>query len=154
MDKSKFLIFSVIFLLLLNFTTIGFVLFSNHENINRHRPNPREIVIEKLHFNENQQIEYQKLINWHRAEIVKMENQIHNNKQLLYRMLLNDEFEKKQCDSLINSLAECQKQIEATHFKHFQDIKKLCKKEQLSDFNDLTEQLSKIFNQGKRPRND
>jgi periplasmic protein CpxP/Spy len=157
MDKIKFLVFAIVLLLLLNLTTIGFVMFSNKNqndfNESR-RPKPREIVIKRLHFDEIQQEQYQKLINWHRAQIVKIENQINDNKQLLYAMLLNDKFNEKQSDSLINNLADYQKQIEATHFKHFQDIKKLCKKEQLNDFNDLTEELSKIFNQGKKPRND
>jgi hypothetical protein len=57
-------------------------------------------------------------------------------------------------DSLIEILASNQKKIEETHFKHFQDIKKLCTPEQMNRFDDLTEELSRIFGRKPKPRHD
>lgn len=31
------------------------------------------------------------------------------------------------------------------HFKHFEDIKALCMKDQLDDYNSLTKQLARLF---------
>jgi hypothetical protein len=48
-------------------------------------------------------------------------------------------------DSLENKLGELQRQIETVHYNHFTDIKKLCKPEQLENFNALTHDLAKFF---------
>ena len=97
--------------------------------------------------------EYQELIHWHRGKIDSLQEQIRNTKQKLYSELVKPKIDNKVKDSLVNKLANIQKEIEITHFKHFQDIKKLCKKEQLDRFNDLTQELAKIFSKPK-PRND
>ena len=61
MNKTKLLSVAVIALLVLNFGILGFLFLSK-----KHEPNgrkmPREIVIEKLHFDENQIVEYEKII--------------------------------------------------------------------------------------------
>jgi hypothetical protein len=55
-------------------------------------------------------------------------------------------------DSIINLFLANQKQIEQLHFKHFQDIKSICKTSQLQDFNVLTQELGKMFsNQNSKP---
>ena len=55
-------------------------------------------------------------------------------------------------DSIINLFLANQKSIEEAHFKHFQDIKSICNKSQLEDFNILTEKLGKMFsNQNSKP---
>lgn len=152
MDKIKLLTYSVIFLLLLNLATIGFVVISNGGG--RNRPKPSEIIIEKLNFDKNQQEEYEQLIYWHRNQIDKLDSQIRETKKELYLQLPKPEDDAKIKDSLIDLLSKYHKQIENTHFKHFKDIKKLCRKNQMESFNDLTKELSKIFSpQPKPPKN-
>ena len=109
------------------------------------RQKPKEIIIEKLHFDEAQQKDYAKLIKWHRGEITKLDGNIREAKNELYSQLLQPETNLKAKDSLISVINLNQKQIEQTHFKHFEDIKKLCHKNQMDDFNDLTEELGRIF---------
>jgi protein CpxP len=158
MEKTKLLTFAVITLLLLNLGTLGFLFFSGPKGNHPHpgqgqegRPKPREIIIEKLHFDANQQKEYDKLIQWHQSEIRTIEDTIRAAKNELYSTLSASEVNKNEKDSLINALAIHQKQIETTHFKHFEDIKKLCHKDQLEDFDNLTDELSRIFSKGQRP---
>lgn len=158
MEKTKLLTITVIGLLLLNFATLGF-LFSNGPRGNRPphegKPEPKEIIIEQLHLDANQQKEYAKLIQWHRGEINQLDDQIRHTKNELYSQLSEKEINVKAKDSLIALLNSYQKQIEETHFKHFEDIKKLCKPEQQEDFKALTEELSKIFApKPRRPRHD
>ena len=152
MEKTKLLTITVIGLLLLNLGTLGF-LFLNGPKGNRPphegRPQPKEIIIEKLHFDANQQREYDKLIQWHQEKIRKLDQNIRETKNELYFQLSQPEVVIKTKDSLITLLNFYQNQVEETHFKHFEDIKKLCHKNQMEDFNDLTEELSRIF--GSKP---
>jgi predicted nucleic acid-binding protein len=150
MDKIKILTYAVIALLVLNLATIGFVASKPGD---RHRPEPREIIIEKLHFDETQQKEYEQLIDWHRGQIKKLDEKIRETKKELYAQLVKNELETKTKDSLITTIAVYQKQIETTHFKHFQDIKKLCRKDQIQSYIDLTAELSQLFSP-KPPKRD
>jgi Spy/CpxP family protein refolding chaperone len=158
MEKTKLLTITVIGLLLLNFATLGFLFISGTKghkpphDIPEGRHEPKEIIIERLHFDANQQKEYGQLIEWHRGEIRQLEDSIRVSKNELYMLLNDDKVDEKAKVTLINEIALFQKQIEATHFKHFEDIKKLCKPEQQVYFNELTEELGRLFSRNKPPR--
>ena len=157
MEKTKLLTITVIGLLLLNFGTLGFLFFSGPKDHKGPRDGkPKEIIIKKLHFDAAQQKDYAKLIEWHRGEITKLDGNIREAKNELYSQLLQPDTNIKTKDSLILVINSNQKQIEETHFKHFEDIKKLCHKDQMEDFNALTEELSRIFapNKPRIPRHD
>lgn len=151
MNKTKLLSVAVIALLVLNFGILGFLFLSK-----KHEPNgrkmPREIVIEKLHFDENQIVEYEKIIEEHQKAIRNLDDSIRKTKNELYQLLNEEKINSAQKDSLYLQLANYQKQIETTHFNHFLEIKRLCKKEQLADYKNLTEELSKIFSNKPRPK--
>lgn len=157
MNKAKLLTIAVIGLLLLNLGLVTFLVLSGRKekgDIQEGKRMPREIIIEKLHFSEHQTREYEKLIQWHRNEIETLETTIRATKNELYQQLNRDVSDSAKKDSLILILANCQKQIEITHFKHFEDIKKLCTKEQMNDFTVLTEELSKIFSKPRPSKRD
>lgn len=162
MKKTKLVTITIIGLLLLNFATITFLLLSGprgHKRPNERpegRPDPKEIIIERLHFDVNQQKEYDKIVQWHKGEIKKLDSNIRQTKNELYSQLNKTKVNVKTKDSLITILNSYQKQVEETHFKHFEDIKKLCHQDQLDNFNELTEDLSRIFapNKPPRPRHD
>ncbi|WP_293890347.1 hypothetical protein [Flavobacterium sp.] len=148
MEKTKLLTITIIGLLLLNLGTLGFLFFNGfkgHRQLHDSRPMPREIIIEKLHFDTQQQKEYDKLITWHRAEITRLDDAIRKAKNDLYSGLSKDKIDLQTKDSLISVINSNQKQVEETHFKHFEDIKKLCRKDQMENFNDLTEEFGRIF---------
>lgn len=154
MDKTKVLGFAVIALFLLNIGILGFLFFSKEKEDSRGRKMPREIVIEKLHFDKNQIKEYDKVIKKHQQTIRVIDDSIRNTRNELYQLLNAETVNSAKRDSLYLKFASFQKQIETTHFNHFVEIKMICKKEQLSDFENLTEELSKIFNNGRKPRNE
>lgn len=157
MEKTKLLTIAVIGLLVINLGTLGFLLLNGKGDPHPHggRPEPREIIIEKLHFDAVQQKEYAKLIEWHRSEITRLDDNIRKAKNELYSQLSQAETNATSKDSLISVINSNQKQIEETHFRHFEDIKKLCHKDQMKDFNALTEELSRIFApKPRRPRHD
>lgn len=158
MERTKLLTITIIGLLLLNLATLGFLFMSGprgHKRPNERpegRPDPREIIIERLHFDNKQEKEYAELIKWHRGEIKKLDSIIRQTKKELYLQLNQTEVNLKTKDSLFTLLNSYQKQVEETHFKHFEDIKKLCHQDQFENFNELTEDLSRIFVPNKPPR--
>lgn len=158
MEKTKLLTITVIGLLVLNLATLGFLFISGQKG---HKPlhdrpegtqTPREIIINRLHFDVNQQKDYDKIIQWHKGEIKRLDYEVREAKIGLYSQLKESQLDLKVKDSLIAVINTNQKQIETTHFKHFEEIKKLCHQNQLEDFNELTEDLSRIFGPNKPPR--
>lgn len=145
MNKTKLLSIAVILLLIANLVLAGFMYFGRHQ-----RPDgtgPRNIIIQKLNFDESQVKEYDKLIEEHRTEIRKSEQEIKDLKNKLYTTLIN-ESENNSKDSLINELSKVQLKIENIHYKHFEDIKKLCNKEQQQAFENFTREIVTLFSPG------
>ena len=158
MNKTKLLSVLVAVLLALNLLLVGFMFFRTDKGVitEQHSDHvqPKVVIIKKLHFNNDQIDKYQLLINAHRAQIRATEDKIKNLKNKLYALLKSDAINENVKNELIDSLIVCQKHIELTHFNHFQDIKALCNKAQLSQFNALTEELSKLFPRRQKPKHD
>jgi len=144
MNKVKLLSILSVGLLLANITLLWFLL-SNKPKHGGPEPNggPRNIIIKKLDFDENQVKQYESLIQWHRDEIDKSQEQIVVLKNELYSTLVDSTAATK--DSLINKISDVQKNIETIHYKHFQDIKNLCKPNQLAAFEKLSKEIAALF---------
>jgi Spy/CpxP family protein refolding chaperone len=152
MNKIKLLTIAVLVLLLLNLGTIGFLILGpKHRG---HGEGPKKLIIEKLHLDEQQQGQYAALIRWHRSHIDALDREIHEAKNNLYLQLIKSQPDTQVKDSLITAIVGYQKQIETTHFKHFEDLKKLCRPEQMNYFNQLTKELSSLFSKPPRRKND
>ena len=149
-NKIKLLSGAVIVLFILNFGTLTYLFLSKNGFGPKGRSMPRELVIKKLNFDENQVVAYDKTIKIHQNNIRNLDDSIKETKNKLYQLLNSDVLNTKEQDSLILKIAEYQKQIETTHFNHFLEIKALCKTEQLSDFRNLTDELSRMFS-NRRP---
>lgn len=160
MEKTKLLTYTVIALLLLNLGTLAYLFASAPKRQQAHgkgphgKPMPREVIIEKLHFDPLQTRQYDQLIEWHRANVRVTEDKIRSSKNSLYRLLNEEQVDENAKTVLIDSIAQYQRQIESIHFRHFMDIRKLCKKEQLDDFAQLTNELSKLFSRPQKRRHD
>ncbi len=151
MNKIKLLTFAIVGLLMLNIGMIGFFVFGNK---NHKRRMPKEIIIEKLHFDQQQISIYETKIKIHRKLINSLNVDISNNKNELYQMLNDEKIDTIRKDSLINVIANQQNQIENINFNHFLDIKKICKKDQINNFEKLTIELTEIFSKKHKPKND
>lgn len=114
---------------------------------------PKDIIIEKLHFDDNQIKKYEIIIEAHRNFIDSLNKNNREIKAELYSKLKQSHVNVKDKDSLIQIILLNHKYIEEGNFMHFQDIKNLCTESQLEDFNSLTEELEKLFsNQNRKPR--
>jgi len=147
MNRTKFYNIIICLLLISNFVLLYFALQKSSRGFDP--DGPKNIIIEKLHFDENQIKSYQKLIDKHRKDIRKNNDQILMLKKELYSNLKTND-SKKELDSIATQIGVIQKQIEEIHFNHFLDIKALCKPEQLSKFDSLSEELTEIFNHKKQ----
>jgi periplasmic protein CpxP/Spy len=142
MNKVNLLSFFCVVLLLTNLGLIWFVI--SHKPGEHKKEGPKKIVIEKLSFDENQIKAYDKLIDWHRTEIKKSDKKMLELKNQLYATMLTEgTFNTK--DSLINEIGTLQITIEQIHYKHFKDIKQLCKPEQLKAFEKFSTEITNLF---------
>lgn len=156
MDKIKLLTYSVIGLVLLNIGIIGF-LYLSRPNPNRddNRRKPKDIIIKKLYFDATQEKKYEEIIQVYRNKIDSLNNNNREIKAELYSQLKQPSVSNKIKDSLIKLILVNQKIIEETNFNHFQDIKSICNKSQIENYNSLTAELGHLFsNQNRKPRVD
>ncbi len=149
MNKTKLITFIALGLLLSNLMLIGFIFFSKPKA--PLHGGPKKIIAERLHFDNKQIAEYEKLIILHRTEIKAKDALIRQAKNELYGCIASNNVSLK--DSLQYKLGQLQIEIEEINYNHFLDIKKLCNQNQLADYNDLLNDLTKLFSRpNERPR--
>lgn len=142
MNKVRLLSILSVGLLVVNVFLIWFLISHNPEH---HRGGePKYIIIKKLDLDKAQTKEYEKLIEWHKREIRNSEQQIMMLKNQLYSSL-RDVNKVTLSDSLVTEIGRMQMNVEKIHYKHFQDIKQLCKPEQLKAFNELCLGIAELF---------
>jgi len=145
-NKTKFFSFLIIGLLASNLLLIGFLVLKPKQ----HPPKPerpKNIIIEKLKFDKSQIESYQNLIDNHIQEVKAAERKLNDAKTLYYQTLKSGNKEVA-----LEVLLAAQKEIEQIHFNHFEDIKNLCKPEQLEKFNELVDELGRLFSSQKPPK--
>ncbi len=140
MNKNKLYLFLIAGLLLSNIL-LGYYLFMGKGH-QRHKP--REIIIERLKFDENQIAQYDKIIQQHQKQIMEKEETIGKLKKILYLHLINTE-NKATTDSLAKEIGKIQEEIEHIHYSHFEHIRELCDINQLEKFNDIVNELAGLF---------
>lgn len=141
MNKIKLLTILCIGLFITNLMLLWFLL-SNKPGNHPGGEGPKKVIIEKLGFDKAQVAEYEKQIQWHRSEIDRSQEKLMKLKNELYASLTSNEDKK---DSLIMEICAVQEQIENIHYKHFLDIKSLCKPEQQKAFEELTKEIARLF---------
>jgi periplasmic protein CpxP/Spy len=150
MNRTKLLTIVVIGLLILNLGMLCMMFLNKQPNSfpPAHGPKgdgPKMVIIERLHFDELQQKQYQLLIDEHMdktQELHKASRQMHDD---IFSLLKEDNIDKQKTDTLVQQIADNQKAIELLNLDHFQKIKALCKPEQVKYFNDLAEDLGHLF---------
>ncbi len=105
---------------------------------------PRKIIIERLGFDQSQQIKYDQLIDIHRNGIDEMNDSLNEAKRALMSTLtqLPDSIT---INALENKIGKYQVKIEAIRYEHFAAIRKLCKPDQLHDFDELVDELPRLI---------
>lgn len=144
MNKSKFFILIITGLVLIN-GILSFILFQDH----RRKEGPKNIVIEKLHFDKEQIKNYEVYIQQHRHDINENETTMNTLRSSLYEELKHAANGPK-VDSLIAKIGSQQILAEHINYNHFLEIKKICKQHQEKDFEELTKEISHLFSPKQR----
>lgn len=144
MNKYKFLTTVIIGLLISNLTLL-FILFK-HNNRNG---GPKNIIIEKLHFDKEQINNYELYIQKHRNAINDNENAMNKLRINLYKELNYSNNDTK-IDSLIAIIGTQQIKAEKVNYNHFLEIKNLCKPSQQKYFTELTNEIGNLFYPNER----
>lgn len=147
MSKTRFLILAVILLAALNVAVLTFLVVGRRPP---HREAPRQVIIERLHFDDEQVATYDRLIEKHHTEIRQKDTEMIAKRQVIYQSLKTDDY--RQADSLIYEIGLLQRDIEQIHFDHFRNIKRLCRPEQRADFDVLVDDLANLFPMKKGPK--
>lgn len=142
MNKIKFLSIVVMSLLASNLLLIGAFLSHSEEG---KRGGPKKQIIEKLHFDEAQIQQYEKVITWHEYHSKNTRFQIIDLKKQLYSTLTNDKDTHKK-EMLLMKIVALEIQLERVNYQHFKDIKKICRKDQLKYYWDFSQELTNLFN--------
>jgi protein CpxP len=151
MNKVKVLSIVSFGLFAANLILVWFLMFN--KTAHDRKEGIKKIIIEKLHFDESQTKEYEKLIDWHKKNIRKSESQMMVLKNQLYTSLQQNN-QTNSTDLLIAEIGKVQIEIEHINYKHFKDIKQLCKPEQLKLFDELCEDIAKLFAHKPLPPNE
>ena len=144
MNKSKFLILIIIGLLISN----GILLFMFINGPKMHK-GPKEVIIDKLHFDKEQIKIYEGYIQKHRHSINDNEDRMNELRSKLYENLSSQQDTHK-IDSLLSKIASQQYIAEKINYNHFLAIKRLCKPSQQNDFNELTKEITNLFSNMER----
>jgi len=143
MTKTKFLTLLVIGLIATNLMLVVSVLRRPPFDGPKHPRMARQIVIDKLHFDKGQIAKYDDLIHWHRSHIDHSQHKIMALKRRLYATLENPA--DSNSVALADSIGKIQSEIERIHYRHFQDIRKLCRPGQLRDYDEVIREITDIF---------
>lgn len=146
MNKNTFYIFIIICLLISN---LLLVFRSGHQP--KEHVRPRDIIIERLKFNEKQIAEFEELIEVHREKTRENHREMMDLKNELYIHLQNP-MDSFILDSLTLKIGEQKQAIEKINYIHFESIKKICNPTQLENYKDLTSDLTRLFEPHRPPR--
>lgn len=137
--QNRYLILVVVFLVILNLTTLTMMWFGRPQRPalyeEMHRPEQEQeqihrLLKDELGFDDKQAAQYLRLRREHRDRVQELGKDIHRIKKIMFDEVLKDDPKPTLSDSLLKLTQEKQAQIEQLTFKHFLDIKKLCKPEQ------------------------
>ncbi|MFZ1751350.1 MAG: hypothetical protein WAU01_14215 [Saprospiraceae bacterium] len=153
MSKLRLLSIAVIGLLLVNIAIVGFLLLRKPPHPPQGKPpmandGPKQVIIERLNLDDDQIAAYTQLITSHQVTMNTLEDSIRVMKNNLYQTLNDEDSSEK--DSIITQLNAIQKKIEVVNYEHFFSLKKLCRSDQLDQYNKLTEELSHFFDMGSK----
>lgn len=147
MSKLKLLGIITVVLFLCN-VTLMWQVWKGNKMPERRGEGPRLEIIARLRLDDAQIKEYDILVGEHRSMMRQKEEEIRILKKAVYLTLISDSSSR---DSLIQCIANQQKEVEHINLDHFADIGKLCHLDQKEDYNKLVADLSELFMHKKPP---
>lgn len=143
MKKETLLTISIIFLLILNLGTLAYLFFDKPAPP---PPRPDRLIIEELNFDEEQIEKFEILKKEAHRAFMEFDSKINDVASVYFALIKKDSFETAAKDSLENVMTAIQKEKADYLFSHFQDIKNICRDEQIEKFNKILPRLTHLIN--------
>ena len=137
MNKQNFYIIIIGVLILINLTLMW--LFFNQNNSSK-KCGPRDMIIEALHFDDEQIREYDLLIKDHRILMFKGKSELYNFRKSYF---LTDS------DSALSLLSNSYSNLENINKNHINEIMEICNSSQKEDFRIIIKENT-LFNERKK----
>tara|TARA_B110000483_G_C17829816_1_gene402348 strand:+ start:29 stop:442 length:414 start_codon:yes stop_codon:yes gene_type:complete len=137
MNKQNFYIIIIGVLILINLTLMWF--FLNQNNSSK-KGGPRDMIIEALHFDDEQIREYDLLIKDHRILMFKVKSELYNFRKSYF---LTDS------DSALSLLSNSYSNLENINKNHINEIMEICNSSQKEDFRIVIKENA-LFNERKK----
>ncbi|HYV91768.1 MAG TPA: periplasmic heavy metal sensor [Chitinophagales bacterium] len=163
--QSRLLIVALVVMVLLNIGTLATLWmhhpehggFSPHDHNMHHGPHgppdPGDFIADKLHFNEQQQQQFEKLRDAHADSVHKFENENRELRKKFFDLLKSDYVNPAEADSLATAIGNHQKEIEMATFQHFNSLKNICNADQKKKFDDFLDDLMHMMRPPPPPHN-
>jgi hypothetical protein len=136
--KPKILPILLFFLIVLNGVLIFMILKKPHEN--RHPNSERNFLTEQLQFSDTQKSKFIELDQKHRALMEALDEEIKENKDVLFNSFSQENFN---IDSLTNKIGLLEGKKDSEVFNFFKKVRKLCNSEQISNFDKIIKKALK-----------
>jgi protein CpxP len=137
--QNRYLTFIIILLVVLNLATLAMVWLGRAQRSappqkpvepEREQARLQQILRDELAFNDGQIERYMSLRQKYREEVQRLNDEIRRIKKRMFDEALQDNPKPELSDSLLALTQQKQVEIERLTFRHFLDLKKLCKPEQ------------------------
>lgn len=148
MNKTKLLLLAVAVMVVLNLVLLFNTYWKSAEvsstQVRLIQPDggSKDLIIERLQFDEGQVVLYEEHIKQHRKHIREKEQEIGNLRRRLFESLADGGEGET---SLTGQIGSIQQQIEQIHLDHFKQIRSICRPDQLQYFDNLTSELAHLF---------
>ncbi|NOT76159.1 MAG: periplasmic heavy metal sensor [Cyclobacteriaceae bacterium] len=152
-DKSRFMVFMIVALVLLNLGTLG-VVFMNRPphggpGPGRSPEGPGMLLMDKVGFTEEQRAAYRLLMDEHRNLMHSSEDSIRFYKEQLFSYLPASNSTSAELSAV--AISRLQKKIEMTTFDHFVKVRALCTPDQATKFDAIIQEVLKMMAPPKGP---
>jgi succinate dehydrogenase/fumarate reductase flavoprotein subunit len=144
MKKETLLTIAVVLLLVLNGSLLAYLFGGRFMQ----RPPVRhthEMIIEKLHYDEQQQRQFEILRQEQHEALKRVEMQFDRVAHEYFLLLTNDSFNSARKDLLEKAMSDLQRQKANGLFDHFQKLKDLCRDDQKKMFDQLLPELMHLI---------
>jgi len=147
MSNQKWFQWLVIGLLVINAALVVFIFRSAEHR--PHHSSPKEKIIEMLHLDAAQQVQFDQLVDEHRQKVREQMEVLHQTKNQWYASALSNGDLVE--DSIWQPMGDAFRKMEAIHLQHLRDIQSICRSDQMGYFDELVRQFPHFF-QSPHPR--
>ncbi len=156
MNRTRFLTWSVVLLLLLNAGTLLYLFMSHRMDKNERMSPPgkgsADFIVEKLKLDAPQQEQFADLRRQHQDAMYSIQKKDRELHDMYFGLLKSDDPDMAKVDSVSKLIAEQRSQLESATFDHFRQLRNICRDDQKKLFDATIDEIARsIAPKGPRP---